>query len=101
VIEHDLAPSLLVFYCVMGLGEFYIFAAIFSYFVLLIGGLLVLAYKLGNAQMIKTFRFLLVLCTICAFFNVFIDDMIFADATPEKLMSYAYPGQGLEESSQP
>lgn len=48
VIEHDLAPSLLVFFCIMGLGEFYVFAAVFGYFILLLGGLLVLAYKMHN-----------------------------------------------------
>jgi hypothetical protein len=32
----------------MGLGEFYIFAAVFGYLMLLIGGLLVLAYKMQN-----------------------------------------------------
>jgi hypothetical protein len=32
----------------MGLGEFYIFAAVFSYLMLLVGGLLVLAYKMQN-----------------------------------------------------
>jgi hypothetical protein len=48
VVEHDLAPSFLVFFCIMGLGEFYVFAAVFSYLMLLIGGLLVLAYKMQN-----------------------------------------------------
>jgi hypothetical protein len=48
VIEHDLAPSLLVYFCIMGLGEFYVFAAVFGYFIMLIGGLLVLAYKMNN-----------------------------------------------------
>jgi len=48
VIEHDLAPSFMVYFCIMGLGEFYIFAAVFAFLMLLIGGLLVLAYKMQN-----------------------------------------------------
>ena len=80
VIEKDLAPSFLVYFCIMGLGEFYIFAAIFGYFVVLLGGLLVLAYKMENPQMIRTFRVLLVLVTLIGFLNIFIDDMTFADA---------------------
>ncbi len=79
VIEQDMAPSLIVFFCVMGLGEFYVFAAVIAYLMLLVCGMLVLAYKMNNASMIKTLRILLVLFTICAFLNIFIDDMIFAD----------------------
>ncbi len=48
VVEKDLAPSILVFFCVMGLGEFYIFAAVFGYLLLLMAGLLILAYKMEN-----------------------------------------------------
>ncbi len=91
VVEYDMAPSLLVFYCIMGLGEFYVFAAIFGYFIMTIGGLLVLAYKMNNQQMIKTFRILLVACTVCGFFNIFIDNMKFTDASPERLEYFAYP----------
>ena len=76
----------------MGLGQFYVFAAVFGYIVLLFGGLLVLGYKLKNVKMIKTFRILLVICTICAFFNIFIDDMTFDDANASQLAMYAYPG---------
>ena len=79
VIEQDMAPSLIVFFCVMGLGEFYVFAAVIAYLMLLVCGMLVLAYKMKNVSMIKTLRILLVLFTICAFLNIFIDDMIFAD----------------------
>lgn len=90
VIERDLAPSLLVYFCIMGLGEFYIFAAIFGYFILIVGGLLVMAYKLNNLQMIKTFRIILVVFTICGFFNIFIDNMVFDDAGPVRLQQFAY-----------
>jgi hypothetical protein len=89
VVEYDLAPSLIVFFFVMGLGEFYVFAAIFGYFVLFICGLLVIAYKIHNTQMIKVLRTCLVLCTICGFFNIFIDNMTFTDASPERLQSFA------------
>lgn len=90
VVEFDLAPSLIVFFFIMGLGEFYIFAAIFGYFVLFICGLLVLAYKMHNVQMIKILRISLVLCTVCGFFNIFIDNMVFTDASPERLETFAY-----------
>lgn len=85
VIEQDLAPSLLVFFFVMGLGQFYVFAAVIAYLMLLVCGLLVLAYKMNNAKMISTLRILLFLFTLCAFMNIFIDDMIFADFDNEEL----------------
>lgn len=90
MVEYDLAPSLLVFFCIMGLGEFYVFAAVFGYFLLAVSGLMVIAYKLNKVQMIKTFRILLVAFTICAFFNIFIDNMVFTDANPDRLLSFAY-----------
>ena len=94
VIEHDLAPSLIVYYMIMGLAEFYVFAAIFGYFVFLIGGLLVLAYKMKNMQMIKIFRALLVLCTFCGFLNIFIDNMVFKGVDSNRLASLAAPSSG-------
>ena len=75
----------MVFFCVMGLGQFYVFAAVMAYLMLLVCGLLVLAYKMSNASMIRTLRILLVLLTISAFMNIFIDDMIFADFNNEEL----------------
>lgn len=91
VVEHDLAPSLIVYYMIMGLAEFYVFAAIFGYFVFLIGGLLVLAYKMKNMQMIKIFRGLLVACTFCGFLNIFIDNMVFKGVDSNRLASLAFP----------
>jgi hypothetical protein len=85
VIEQDLAPSIMVYFCIMGLGQFYVFAAVFGYLTLLIGGLLVLAYKMQNEKMIRVFRILLVLATFCGFLNIFIDDMIFVDSEYEYL----------------
>ena len=90
VIEKDLAPSFLVFFCIMGLGEFYIFAAVFGYFMVLIGGLLIFAYKMENAQMIRTFRVFLVLVTLIGFLNIFIDDMTFGDADNNLLHELAH-----------
>ena len=75
----------MVFFCVMGLGQFYVFAAVMAYLMLLVCGLLVLAYKMSNASMIRTLRILLVLLTISAFMNIFIDDMIFADFNNQEL----------------
>ncbi|TNV78017.1 hypothetical protein FGO68_gene13445 [Halteria grandinella] len=92
VVEYDLAPSLLVFFCIMGLGEFYVFAAIFGYFIICVGALLTISYKMNKPQMIKTFRIMLVAFTVCGFFNIFIDNMIFTDASPDRLLSFAYPG---------
>ena len=48
----------MVFFCVMGLGQFYVFAAVMAYLMLLVCGLLVLAYKMSNASMIRTLRIL-------------------------------------------
>ena len=75
----------------MCLGSFYVFAAVFGYFVMLTGGMLVLAYKMNNQQMIKIFRTFLVVCTFAAFLNIFIDDMNFSDANPDRLATFAYP----------
>lgn len=85
VIEQDMAPSILIFFCVMGLGQFYVFAAVMAYLMLLVSGLLVLAYKMVNVQMIRTLRILLVIFTLCAFMNIFIDDMIFSDFDNKQL----------------
>lgn len=74
----------------MGLGQFYIFAAIFGYFVIATGGLLIFAYKMNNTKMIQIFRFFLVLFTIGGFFNLFIDDMRFDDVNNEGLNHLAY-----------
>jgi hypothetical protein len=91
VVEIDLAPPLIVFFITIGLGQFYIFAAVIGYFIMLIAGLLVLAYKLNNVPMIRTFRIIMVVATICGFFNIFIDNMIFDDANPDGLMVFAFP----------
>lgn len=40
--------------------------------------------------MIRTLRILLVLFTVCAFMNIFIDDMIFADFDNEELHKMHY-----------
>ena len=80
-----MAVSLVVFFCVMGLGQFYIFAAVMAYLMLLVCGLLVLAYKMNNVSMIRTLRILLVLVTLSAFMNIFIDDMIFDDFNNDEL----------------
>ena len=85
-----MAPSLMIFYCVMGLGQFYIFAAVMAYFMLLVCGLLVLAYKMNNLSMIKTLRILLVLITFCAFMNICVDNMIFSDTQNEELDKKAH-----------
>ena len=79
VVERDLAPSLIVFFAVIVLGQFYVFAAIVSYFVLLVGGGLVFAYKVHNQEMIKVCRVALVILTFCGFLNIFVDSMCFSD----------------------
>ena len=76
----------------MGLGEFYIFAAIFGYFIMTVGGLMILAYQMKNYKMIFFLRVFLVIFTISGFINIFADNMIFTDANPESLESFAYPG---------
>ena len=84
----------MVFFCVMGLGQFYIFAAVMAYLMLLVCGMLVLAYKMSNASMIRTLRILLVLLTISAFMNIFIDDMIFADFNNQELHNLHLGAEG-------
>jgi hypothetical protein len=48
VIEQDLAPSLVVFFYIIVLGQFYVFAAVFAYFLLVTAGGLIAAYKMNN-----------------------------------------------------
>ena len=93
VIERDLAPSLIVFFGVMVLGQFYVFAAIISYFVLLVGGGLVFAYKMHNQEMIKVCRAALVILTFCGFLNIFVDSMTFTDINNDQLRSFAHPSK--------
>jgi len=47
---------------------------------------------MNKPQMIKTFRIMLVAFTVCGFFNIFIDNMVFTDASPDRLLAFAYPG---------
>ena len=77
----------------MGLGGFYIFAAVFGYITILMGGLLILAYKKRNAQMIKVFRVLLVIATFCGFMNIFIDDMVYEDGDSYQILDYLAHGK--------
>ena len=74
----------------MGLGQFYAFAAVIAYLCLFCCGMLVLAHKMGNAKIVHTLRVLIVLFTICAFMNIFIDDMYFADFENEELHTLHY-----------
>ena len=91
VIEHDLAPSLFVYFYIVVLGQFYVFAAVFAYFLLVTGGGLVAAYKMDNTQMIKVLRGLLVLYTFAGFLNIFVDSMTFTDVDNDTLRYFAYP----------
>eukprot|EP00347_Sterkiella_histriomuscorum_P020503 403337550 len=92
VIEYDLAPSLLIFYFMIGLGEFFVFAAVFGYFMLIVGALLVVAYQKNSYKLITILRVCLVVFTVCAFLNIFIDNMSFKDAYPNLLATYANGG---------
>ena len=80
VVENDMAPTLLIYFTCMGMGQFYIFAAVFAYFSIVMCGLLVLAYHKNNAKLILIFRGALVFFTIMAFLNIFIDNASFTDA---------------------
>ena len=89
VIEIDLAPSLIIYFFMIGLGEFFIFAAVFGYFMLITAALLVIAYQKNAYKLIFILRFLLVFFTLSAFFNIFIDNMVFKDNYPGILESLA------------
>lgn len=93
VIERDLAPSIIVFFAVIVLGQFYVFAAVISYLVLLVGGGLVFAYKMHNQEMIKVCRVALVILTFCGFLNIFVDSMTFTDFNLDQLRSFAHPNK--------
>jgi hypothetical protein len=71
---------MIIYYCIIGLGQFYIFSAIFGYLILAVGGMLIFAYKTNNLKMIRISRIILVILTICGFFKIFIDTMLFNDA---------------------
>jgi hypothetical protein len=96
VIEYDLAPSFLVYIILIGMGQFYVFACVFGYLTACCGGLLVLAYQMNNRKLIVAFRAAIVIFTIGAFLNKFIDDMIFNDAYPEYLVILKNAGQLID-----
>lgn len=73
----------------IGLGEFFIFAAVFGYFMLIVGALLVIAYQKNAYKLITILRVLLVVFTFCGFLNIFIDNMQFKDAYPNLLENFA------------
>lgn len=92
VVEIDLAPSLFIYYISMGLGEFFIFSAVFAYFLFISAGLLILAYQKKLYKMIIILRILVVIFTIGAFFDIFIDNMVFSDAHPDFIEAFAHGG---------
>ena len=92
IIEIDLAPSFLVFIILIAMGEFFATAAVFGYLTMTCGGLLVLGYQMNNSRMICLIRFLIVVFTIGAFINIFIDDMRFKDAHPDLLIELINKG---------
>lgn len=95
----DLAPSIIVYYVMMGLGEFYIFAAVFSYFMLIIAALLVIAYQKNAYKLIVILRIFLVIFTMGAFFNIFIDNMVFGDDHHDLLEYMASGGSSSSSTS--
>ena len=80
VVELDLAPSLFIYYIMMGLGEFFVFSAVFGYFLFITAALLVFAYQKKLYKLIVILRVFIVIFTIGAFFDIFIDNMVFTDA---------------------
>lgn len=77
VIETDMSPSLMIYFTTIGLGEFYAFAAVFGYFFFIASAVMVIAYMKKLYKLIIILRILIVLFTIGAFFNIFIDNMSF------------------------
>ncbi len=85
VIEIDLSPSFLIYFVLIGLGQFYAAAAVFAYLTLLAGAVLVLAYQKYLHKLKIIARVFLVLFTLAAFINCFADDMTFDDIDSESL----------------
>lgn len=77
VIEYDMAPTFMIYFFMIGLGQFYVFAAVFGFFMLITGTLLIIAYMKNLHKLIVILRIVLVIFTVCGFFNLFIDDMVF------------------------
>ncbi len=77
MIEYDLAPSFMLYFTLLGLGQFYVVAAVFAYLTLFMGALLVLAYQKSLYKLIIFLRIFLVLFTIAGFINLFVDNMMF------------------------
>lgn len=61
-----------------------------AYLILLVCGLLVLAYKMNNLKMIRSLRIVLVLITLCAFMNIYVDNMTFNDFNNDELYKKAH-----------
>lgn len=92
MIEVDLAPSLFVYFSVMGLGEFYVFAAVFSFLLLLQAVILMIAYQKNLYKLIIIMRICIVIFTVGAFFNLFIDTMVFNEQYPQYIKDLANYG---------
>ena len=92
VIEIDLAPSFLIYFTLIGLGQFYAVAAVFAYLTLLMGAILVVAYQKYLHKLKLIARFLLVAFTIVAFINAFVDNMTFDDNRPDLLYGFILGG---------
>lgn len=92
VIEYDLAPSFLIYFTLMGLGQFFVAAAVFAYLTLLMGVVLFIAYQKNLVKLVLIARIFLVIFTIAGFFNIFIDNMVFTDNMPDYLDKFAHGG---------
>ena len=99
VIEYDLAPSLIINFFMIGLGEFFVFAAVFSYFLLIAGAIMVVAYQKKSYKLLFILRIFIVVLTFCAFLNIFVDNMTYKDAYPDLLGAYASNNNNNQNST--
>ena len=77
VVERDMAPTLLVFFAIMINGSYYVIATILTFIFFAASGVLVIGHAKINYKLIMSMRVVIFLLTLCAFLNLFIDNMKF------------------------
>ena len=83
----------MIYFVLIGLGQFYALAAIFAYLTLLMGAILVVAYQKYLHKLKIIARVFLVIFTLAAFLDCFVDDMNFDDNAESVLMALILGGQ--------
>jgi len=79
LVEYDLAPSFIVYFICMAMGAFFVFATIFGYILYITAGVLLFAYQKKHMKWIVVCRICIVVWTVIAFVDIFIDSLIFKE----------------------